>query len=143
MAEALADLDRAVALDPLNPLYLTDRARLLRKLDRNQEARRDIDNALQFGGNDPWVQVWRGAIYEPIDAQAASAALQQAVELAPSDPAYLRRYADFLLRHENCTAIDIVARYSEACQSANNCGDKASELQSAAATLKTKMPCAG
>lgn len=141
--EATADLDRAVGLDPMNPLYLTDRARLLRKLSRAPEAQRDIDSALQFGSNDPWVQVWRGAIYEPTDAQAAGAAFQKAVALAPANPAYLKRYADFLLRHEDCEAIVIVARYDEACQTGRNCGNKPSELESAAAALKTKQSCAG
>jgi tetratricopeptide (TPR) repeat protein len=142
VTEALADLDRAVALDPMNPLYLTDRARMLRKLDRIPEARQDIDNALQFGGNDAWVQVWRGAIYESVGAKTSSDAFQQAIALAPADPAYLKRYADFLLRQEDCSAIDVVARYDEICQSGGSCGDQPYRLESAAAALKSKMSCA-
>ena len=142
-AEALADLDHAVAIDPMNPLYLTDRARLLRKLKRLDEARRDIDNALPLGENDPWVQVWRGTIYEPIDTKTAAGAFQQAATLAPSNPLYLKRYADFLLRQEDCGAIAAIERYGEACQTGNDCGDKASELETAATALKTKMSCPG
>jgi tetratricopeptide (TPR) repeat protein len=140
--EALSVLDHAVTLDPLNPLYLTDRARLLRKLDRNDEARRDIEAALQYGSNDPWVQVWRGAIYEPVSIETANEAFLQAINLEPSEPAYLKRYAEFLLRHDSCTAIDIVERYSEACQAGMMCGDKPRQLESAAMALKSKMSCA-
>ncbi|QEX22207.1 hypothetical protein FRZ61_21370 [Hypericibacter adhaerens] len=143
MKDALAALDHAVALDPLNPLYLTDRARLLRQAKRNDEAQRDMDAALQYGSHDPWVQVWRGAVYEPTSPETAATAFQEAASLAPSEPAYLKRYADFLLRHEDCSAINVVERYNEACRADVGCGEKARQLEDAATALKSKMSCAG
>jgi tetratricopeptide (TPR) repeat protein len=140
-AESVADLDAAIALDPDNPLYLTDRARFLRELGREEEARRDIDAALRFGKYDPWVQVWRGTLYETADPAVAAAAFERAAALAPAKPAYLKRYAQFLLRREDCAAVAVVARYREACPLTAGCGVSAIELSGESDALQAKLAC--
>jgi tetratricopeptide (TPR) repeat protein len=72
--EALAAYNRAVALDPLNPEYLCGRASVLVLLDRTDQARADVDNALTYGEFSPWVQTWRGFVYRRIDPQIAAEA---------------------------------------------------------------------
>jgi tetratricopeptide (TPR) repeat protein len=141
-AAALADLDRAVALDSMNPLYLVDRARVLRRLKRLDEARRDVDAALIYGSFDPWVQVWKGVLSEETDRQAAAAAFKRATELAPSDPAYLKRYMDFLLRHQDCQALPVISHYRELCETGQGCiGYSPLKLEEAELTLKAQASC--
>jgi tetratricopeptide (TPR) repeat protein len=142
-AAALADLDRAVVLDRYNPLYLVDRARVLRRLGRLDEARRDVDEALVYGRYDPWVQVWKGTLYEEVDRPAAAAAFKRAVELVPGDPAYLKRYMDFLVRRQDCAALPVIARYRELCEIGQGCtGYSPVKLEAAEATLKAQPSCA-
>jgi serine/threonine protein kinase len=53
--EALADIEKAVALDPQDPNLLLYRAALLAGLKRPDEARRDIDTALALAPDKPAV----------------------------------------------------------------------------------------
>ncbi len=119
--EALADFDLAVRLDPLNAKYLVDRARTLHQLGRDADARRDVDNALIYGSNDPWVQVWRAALYEAFDRGVAGKAFNLALQLAPEDPAYVKRYGEFLARAQDCAGIAVIAQYRAMCESSAGC----------------------
>ena len=47
-ASALADLIRAVDLDPHNPVFLTNRAQAYRQFGRTKEAMADLDNAIKL-----------------------------------------------------------------------------------------------
>jgi tetratricopeptide (TPR) repeat protein len=141
-AAALADLDRAVDLDRMNPLYLVDRARVLHRLGRLDEARRDVDDALIYGRYDPWVQVWKGTLSEEADRQAAATAFKRATELVPSEPAYVKRYMDFLVRHQDCQALPVIARYRELCETGQPCtGYTPAKLEEAELTLKAQPSC--
>ncbi len=59
--EALADLDLALALAPLDPDTRVTRAIVLESLDRHAEARDDYDVATVYGGDDVRVLYHRGA----------------------------------------------------------------------------------
>ncbi|MEZ6186640.1 MAG: tetratricopeptide repeat protein [Planctomycetota bacterium] len=85
--EALADLERALALDPQASAAYAVRARLRREAGELEQARADLARAQALGPRD--AAGWRELGLELArsgDPGAALAALGRAVELAPEDP---------------------------------------------------------
>ncbi len=82
LTEALDDLNKAVALDPMNPEYLVSRASILVRLNRDDEARADAAAAMTYGEHFPWVQYWVSYLNRETDPAASAAAYKKAVDLA-------------------------------------------------------------
>ena len=83
---ALANLDRALDLDPENAFALLMRGDAYRMLDRYEEAVADFDRALELNPDNADALAFRGESYRMLDRyEEAVADLTRALELGPDD----------------------------------------------------------
>ena len=86
---ALAQVERAVALSPDNPLYLAQKARLLLLLRREGEAREAAAQATRAGSDDPLVLDTIGCVWARLgDHEAAVSLFERAVTIQPDNSAF-------------------------------------------------------
>jgi tetratricopeptide (TPR) repeat protein len=84
--EALADLNRAVELDPGNPGHFAGRGRTYQEMERYEEALADFNRAVELDPGNPGHFVVRGEAYRLMERyEEALADLNRAVGLDPSD----------------------------------------------------------
>jgi spermidine synthase len=96
-ADALADLDRALRLDPGHVPSLLERGRLLRQLDRPGEALAALEAAAARAPGNADIQAEIGATRQAVAGpEAALEAYRRAVSLAPARPDLIRAYATAL-----------------------------------------------
>ncbi len=88
LTDALEDEEAAVAAEPDNPVFLTNRAWIYKKFGRADAALADLDRALELGPTLVGARFNRGAIlFEQGDIDAARAEFSTCIDLAPGQPA--------------------------------------------------------
>ncbi len=134
--EAEEAYDRAIALDPLNPSNLMDRARFHDHAARHSGEAGDIDGYLEhvdarlrdlrhaeaFGGSDHRLQHLIGNYWMSQFAPGlARPYFTRATELAPSSSNAWLSLAGALYLQGDCWAIDALKRYLEECRADGDC----------------------
>lgn len=121
---ALPDYDQAVALDPLNPQFLTSRAWTLIGLNRIDEAQVDFEKALIYGKYD--VTVLDGLAYlvgnNRHDYSKAAEIYRQASMAQPWRSRWFYNYGFSLMMDNDCRAIEALDSYMAACEAGADCG---------------------
>ncbi len=121
---ALQDYDRAVALDPLNPVFLTSRAWTLVGQNRLDEAQVDFEKALVYGKYD--VYVLDGLAYlvgnKRHDYAKAAEIYRQASMAQPWRSRWYYEYGFSLMMANDCSAIEVLNNYMAACEAGADCG---------------------
>jgi len=119
--EATAELDAAVASDPLKPKYLLYRASHLANIGRTEDARHDIENAEVYGKYDIWAQDMIASVLAIFDKPAAKLAFQKMIALSPDDPSRLEGYLAFLEDTGDCDFLTVQADYRKRCGQNSHC----------------------
>lgn len=93
----LKDMDAAIALDPLNPVFLAFRGSLRTELGWISEAAADFKNAAIFGEYDATVQEMRTRFFawHLKDLDLAAEAYGRLVELVPNDSRLWMEYSSY------------------------------------------------
>jgi TPR repeat protein len=133
----LSLIDRAVALDPLNPKWLDKRIRLrgivarrfrkdgdvARAREYIAKAQRDIEAAMAYGAND--AGVWKSISWFHVmvikDDKKTRAALETAISLNPKDWRLWQWHLNVLFTLKDCRALDAASGYLQACRQDENC----------------------
>jgi Tfp pilus assembly protein PilF len=119
--EATAELDAAVASDPLDPKFLLYRASHLANIGRTDDARRDIENAEVYGKYDLWARDMIAAVLAIFDKPAAKLAFQKMIALSPDDPTSFEGYLAFLKDTGDCDFLAVQADYRKLCGQNGQC----------------------
>jgi tetratricopeptide (TPR) repeat protein len=120
-------VDLLLALDGLNPDFLTLRAQILAEARERDEALRDYEQALIYGAYDPYVLARAGEflITVPGKREAAVSALNRSLLLAPEDASLTSWVAGALGRIEDCSLLPdfeaLLERYLDQCGRGANC----------------------
>lgn len=136
-SKSLADLDRAVRLDPYDPEHLLRRDRTIKYLmakeqemgqtdlgqERVQQKREALKKALVHGKYNADVHVALGNHYLHVEQQPQPAAdsYRQAIDLWPSNPAYWEQYAMALSMAPDCKALAASQTYERLCIEKRGC----------------------
>ena len=136
-AKALADLDRAVKLDPYDPWPLLYRDYTIKYLmtkdqekgktdlgqERIQRKKQGLETALVHGKYDADIHVALGNHYLHVEQQPLPAAdsYRQAIDLWPSNPAYWESYAMALSMAPDCKALAASQTYERLCIEKRGC----------------------
>jgi tetratricopeptide (TPR) repeat protein len=139
-AESLASLDKAIALDRLNPHYLYLRALTLEFLGRYEEAVRDLDAAMTYGANDATIEGERSRALSHFQARLddAVAAARRATKLSPGSSVAWLRYAEALFFKQDCNAEEALQLFHGLCKHDGQCE---AEQQDSAHALIRFMQC--
>lgn len=123
--EALDLFDQALAIDPYQPEWLAMRADTLLKLNRLDEAERDLEDALVFGSHHSNVQGKRGYFFMMIrnDMRRGAEAYRHARDLAPHWQPFWQMYSRALFRLDDCEYLPASAHLMEMCVKNGLCGE--------------------
>jgi len=121
--DALKDMDAAVSLDPLNPVFLANRGSLLTDLGWIDQATGDFKNAATFGEYDADVQGMRARFFawRLKDLDLATAAYGRLVELTPKNSQLWLEYTMILLQEHDCRALIAAERMRAVCAPDDAC----------------------
>jgi len=121
-AAARRNLDIALALQPYSPKFLLARARMRLADGQMKSAKRDLDNALFFGGYDAAVHDGLRQYHLALDD--ADAAVEDARKMVALVPKNLKNYLVFgvtLFQSEDCRAGEVLRKYLDACRWSKDC----------------------
>jgi len=111
--DAIKEIDKAIELDPKNPVYHNNKGIALGELGRHEEAIEEYNKAIELNPNDPMDHNNKGnALGELGRHEEAIDEFDKAIELDPSDPDYHNNKGNALLklgRHE-----DAIEEYNKA-----------------------------
>ena len=121
---ALADYDHAIALDPLNPIYLKSRGWFYISQDRADQAEADYQQALVYGKYSTDVLSGMAFLYSNLRHEPAKSSeiYRQLASLDPWRSRWLYQYGFVLLRTNDCRAVEVLDRYMASCEAGAYCG---------------------
>ncbi len=113
LGAALADVDKAVALKPGDPLHLTNRAQIYRAFKRDEEALADLNKALEISPDLISARYNRGSLaYTRGDLETAMQDFEHCIALDPHmAPPYFNRAAVYDAMGERELAISDIERF--------------------------------
>ena len=122
--EALAEQERAVALDALDPGNLLHYSWKLQQKHAINEAETALTQALTYGSYDHRVVGNLGRLYlaDLHNPRQALPYLKKAVQLKPEKPWYWLNYGWGLNQLADCKAVEALRRYNRQCMVTGGCG---------------------
>ncbi len=120
---ALANIELASRLRPMNRYILMANALLSRKMKRFEGVPDNYERALYYNSDDADIWYERGMHYshELVNFEAAVTDLKRATELAPEEPAYWYEYAAVLHYRLDCSITTPLDKYLSLCDSGLSC----------------------
>lgn len=121
--KALSYFNKALKLSPYKPRSLLGRARTLVKLERFDDAKRDLNNLDVFAKWDKWYQKARARMLRRrigTDEETKYAHVR-ALELDPKNTKLLGEYSQYLLTLQDCDYFNYARRILDICYANQNC----------------------